>query len=168
MSMKVRFATIILFVLACSGCGFHLEGGSTMAVGLQQVYIQTADPYTPFLRAFQQRVRQRGGRVVNSREDADVVLAILQDETGQRVLSVSARNLPREYEVYYLLNFSVRGPKGPALEAQALDLTRSYTFDETQVLGKRSEEEILRKALADDLARQVMTRIDTTAPAPQG
>jgi len=139
-----------------------------MAVGLQRVYIQTTNPYTPFQRAFRQRVRQRGGRVVDSREDADVVLAVLQDETGQRVLSVSARNLPREYEVYYLLNFSVRGPEGPVLEPQALDLTRSYTFNETQVLGKRSEEDILRKALAEDLARQVMKRIDTVAPVPQG
>ena len=131
MSMKARFATIVLITLACGGCGFHLEGGSAIAVGLQRVYIQTADPYTPFLRAFQQRVRQRGGRVVDSSADADVVLAVLQDETGQRVLSVSARNLPREYEIYYLLNFSVRGPEGPKLEDQSLDLTRSYTFVNT-------------------------------------
>ncbi len=165
MFMKVRFATIVLFALACGGCGFQLEGGTALAVGMQRVYIQTADPYTPFLRAFQQRVRQRGGHLVNARDDADVVLTVHEDDTGQRVLSVSARNLPREYEVYYLLNFSVRGPDGPTLEAQALDITRSYTFDETQVLGKRSEEEIIRSALAQDLARQVMKRIDTTAPA---
>ena len=63
---------------------------------------------------------------------------------------------------------AVAGGEGPALEAQALDLTRSYTFNETQVLGKRSEEGILRKALAEDLARRVMKRIDTTVPVPQG
>jgi outer membrane lipopolysaccharide assembly protein LptE/RlpB len=39
-------------------------------------------------------------------------------------------------------------------------VTRSYTYDETQVLAKASEEQILREALADDLARRVVRRIE--------
>jgi len=162
--MAIRFATIVLLATCLGGCGFQLEGAAELADDLQRVYIQAADPFSPFVRAFQQRVRQRSGRVVEDRSDADVVLAVLGDETGQRVLSVSARNLPREYEVFYVLRFSVTGPAGSASEVQTLDLVRNYAFDETQVLGKRNEEVSLRQSLAEDLARQVMRRIDAIAP----
>jgi len=158
--MSLRLATIFL-ATAFAGCGFQLEGAAELADGHQRVYIQAADPYSPFVRAFEQRVRQRSGALVRDRDDADVVLTVLADETGQRVLSVSARNLPREYEVFYVLRFSVTGPTGTATEVQTLDLIRSYAFDETQVLGKRNEEVTLRRSLAEDLARQVMRRIDT-------
>lgn len=162
--MTIRFATIVLLATCLGGCGFQLEGAAELADDLQRVYIQAADPFSPFVRAFQQRVRQRSGRVVEDRSDADVVLVVLGDETGQRVLSVSARNLPREYEVFYVLRFSVTGPAGSASEVQTLDLVRNYAFDETQVLGKRNEEVSLRQSLAEDLARQVMRRIDAIAP----
>jgi LPS-assembly lipoprotein len=162
--MSLRLATIFLIATYVGGCGFQLEGAGELVEGLQRVNIQAADPYSPFVRAFQQRVRQLGGTVVQGRDAADVVVTVLADETGQRVLSVSSRNLPREYEVFYLLRFSVTGPTGSASEAQSLDVIRSYAFDETQVLGKRNEEVTLRRSLAEDLARQVIRRIDTLAP----
>lgn len=161
--MSLRLAKIFLTAACLGGCGFQLEGATELAEGLQRVYIQAADPYSPFVRAFQERVRQRSGEVVQDRDDADVVLMVLADETGQRVLSVSSRNLPREYEVFYVLRFSVTGPNRSASDVQNLDLIRSYAFDETQVLGKRNEEVTLRRSLAEDLARQVMRRIDTFA-----
>jgi len=40
---------------------------------------------------------------------------------------------------------------------------RNYTYDETQVLGKEREASILRQALAEDLARQVVRRIEALA-----
>ncbi len=162
--MSLRLATIVLLAACLGGCGFQLEGAAELAAGQQRIYIQAADPYSPFVRAFEQRVRQRNGTVVGDRREADVVLIVLADETGQRVLSVSARNLPREYEVFYVLRFDVTDTAGTASEVQTLDLVRSYAFDETQVLGKRNEEVTLRRSLAEDLARQVMRRIDSSAP----
>jgi LPS-assembly lipoprotein len=99
------------------------------------------------------------------------VLDITSDETGQRVLSVSARNIPREYEVYYAVTFSLRVGSENLITDESLVVTRAYTYDETQVLAKAAEEEILRRALAEDLARRVMQRIQalgtTAAVRPQ-
>ena len=54
------------------------------------------------------------------------------------------------------------------IEPEVLIARRSYTYDETQVLGKEREETILRQSLAEDLARQVVRRIEalTVAQAP--
>ena len=46
------------------------------------------------------------------------------------------------------------------IDSESLVVTRSYTYDETEVLAKASEEQILREALADDLARRVVRRIE--------
>jgi len=94
---------------------------------------------------------------------ADSVLVVSSDDTGQRVLSVSARNLPREYELYYAVTVSLRTGATSLMDPETIVVTRAYTYDETQVLGKSAEEAVLRDALARDLARQVLRRIETAA-----
>jgi LPS-assembly lipoprotein len=81
------------------------------------------------------------------------------------VLSVSARNIPREYEIFYTVTFSLAADGAALIEPVSLVARRSYTFDETQVLAKDREERILRRALADDLARQVVRRIEAAGSA---
>jgi len=56
------------------------------------------------------------------------------------------------------------------IRGESLVATRAYTYDETQVLAKEAEEQILREALADDLARRVLQRIQAlgaTAAVPR-
>jgi LPS-assembly lipoprotein len=47
------------------------------------------------------------------------------------------------------------------LAVNEISATRDYTFDETQVLAKEREQEILRAALARDLVVLVMRRISS-------
>jgi LPS-assembly lipoprotein len=82
------------------------------------------------------------------------------------VLSVSARNTPREYEIFYAVTFALQAGTESLIEPEQLVVTRSYTYDETQVLGKAREERLLRRSLADDLARRVLRRIEAlSAPS---
>ena len=78
-------------------------------------------------------------------------------------MSVTARNIPREYEIYYAVTISLRSGAMALIEPETIVVTRAYAYDETQVLGKSAEERLLREALADDLARQVLRRIETAA-----
>ena len=87
------------------------------------------------------------------------MLRIERDETGQRVLSVSARNTPAEYEIFYTVTYSVTANGAEILTPQTLTLTRDYSFDDEALLAKQHEEEILREALADDLVNLVMRRL---------
>ena len=92
---------------------------------------------------------------------ATATFAINFDETSQRVLSVSARNVPTEYEVYYTIEYTLSSGEKVLIEMQTLTLTRDYTYDSTLVLGKAKEEELLREAIVDDLVRIVMKQIST-------
>ena len=88
-------------------------------------------------------------------------MSISVDETDQRVLSVSARNVPTEYEVYYSIEYALASGEESLLAPQFVTLTRDYTYDETLVLGKAKEESLLREAIAKDLVRIVLKQISS-------
>jgi LPS-assembly lipoprotein len=126
---------------------------------MARTYVDTDRPHSEFLLTLTDVLRQRGAEVLEAPAEGAAILDIALDETGQRVLSVSARNIPREYEVYYAVTFSLRVGAESLLSNESLVVTRAYTFDQTEVLAKAAEEQILRSALATDLARRVMQRI---------
>ena len=128
---------------------------------MARTYIDTPDRQSQFYRELRLQLRSAGVELVNSPVDASATLSILLDETDQRVLSVSARNVPTEYEVFYTIEYSLEDAQKSLLEPQLLTLTRDYTFDATLVLGKAHEEDMLREALAKDLVRVVLKQLAT-------
>jgi LPS-assembly lipoprotein len=167
----VRASVVVAVLLGSQGCGFQLQGAGTLPPAMARTYIDTERPHSEFLTTLTDVLKQRGAEVLMAPAEGAAVLDITSDETGQRVLSVSARNIPREYEVYYAVTFSLRVGPDNLLSNESLVDTRAYTYDETQVLAKAAEEQILRDALAEDLARRVMQRIQalgaTAAVRPQ-
>ncbi len=144
--------------LLTSGCGFHLQGREGLPELMASTYVQSADRHSEFDRQLGRRLREAG--VLTSNLDEASAVVTIHRETGRRILSVSATNVPEEYEVYYTVTYSVRERGGSVvLPEQSLTLTRDYSYDETDVLGKAREEEILRQALATDLVRLVMRRL---------
>jgi outer membrane lipopolysaccharide assembly protein LptE/RlpB len=69
--------------------------------------------------------------------------------------------VPTEYEVYYTVGYSLVSGQQQLLTPQDLTFTRDYTWDETLVLGKTHEEELLREAVVSDLVRTVLKQIST-------
>jgi len=161
-SAVARLAPLCLAVVL-GGCGFRLEGGGTLPGSMTRTYVDSPSGHSPFIDSLREALQLRGSQLVDSPLQADSVLVVSADDTGQRVLSVSARNIPREYEVYYAVTVSLRSGDTSLMESETIVVTRAYTYDETQVLGKSAEEQLLRDALARDLARQVLRRVESAA-----
>jgi LPS-assembly lipoprotein len=146
-------------LLLQAACGFQLRGATSVPPEMARTYIEAQDQHSLFYRRLRDSLRNAGVDVVDSPFDATATFSILSDIPGQRVLSVSARNVPREFEVFYTVFYSVRTEEGTLLEPRSQTLTRDYTWDETQVLGKEKEEELLREAIVDDLVRIVLIQL---------
>ena len=155
-----RFATFVLLTVV-AGCGFHLQGAFTTPAEMERTYIAPADQHSIFYRELRAAMKAAGVQVVDDASDATATFTILLDETDQRVLSVSARNVPTEYEVYYTIEYGLDDGTKNLLDVQRRTLTRDYTYDSTLVLGKAKEEELLREAIVDDLVRIVLKQIST-------
>jgi LPS-assembly lipoprotein len=159
-----------LGALALAACGFRLEGAGALPQGMTRTYIEAPNGNSEFFASLRDALRMHGSEIVMSPAEADAVLSILEDETGQRVLSVTARNVPREYEVFYAVSFDLAVGEKRLIEPESLVATRTYAWNENEVLGKSAEERVLRQALAQDLARRVVRRIEahrSGPPSPQ-
>jgi LPS-assembly lipoprotein len=168
--LVVARAAVVGLMLAAAGCGFHLQGSGSLPPALAKTYLASTAPHSEFLLSLTEALRLHGSDVVVARDQAESVLSVVADQTGQRVLSVTARNIPREYEVFYSVTFSLQVGEQKLIDNESLIVTRSYTYDEAQVLAKAAEEQVLRRALAEDLARRVVRRIEAlgaTAAVPQ-
>ena len=126
---------------------------------MARTYISVDDQNSPFYRALREQLQAAGVDIVDSAAGSTATLSITFDETDQRVLSVSARNVPTEYEVYYTIQYGIDDGVQNLLEPQTLTVTRDYTYDSRLVLGKAREEELLRKAIVEDLVRIVLQQI---------
>jgi LPS-assembly lipoprotein len=155
-----RLSTLLLVLLLVTACGFQPRGRSSLPASLQTIYVQTNDRYSPFYQELTTRLRASGVRLGGDPDTADAVVRISRDNTGQRVLAVSTRNVPAEYDVFYTVSYEIWMNGAAVFEPQTLTLTRDYTYDATQVLGKSREEGVIRKALAADLARLVTQRLN--------
>lgn len=128
---------------------------------MQRTYIATSDRHSLFYRDLYAALKSSGVTLVDNSAAATAIFEVSFDKTDQRVLSVSARNVPTEYEVYYTVEYGLAAGEKNLLELQTLTLTRDYTYDSTLVLGKGREEELLREAIVDDLVRIVLKQIST-------
>ena len=149
----------ILACLSLAGCGFQLQGALTTPAEMERTYIAAIDPHSDFCRDLRAALRAAGVSLVDNPDDATATFTISFDQTGQRVLSVSARNVPTEFEVFYTIEYAIDSGTRRLLESQVLTLTRDYTYDSTLVLGKAREEALLREAIVKDLVRIVLKQI---------
>ena len=85
-----------------------------------------------------------GVKVIRTQSSAGATISVHEDELTERILSVSARNIPAEYELTYRVKFSVASDGKKLIEDEEVTATRDISFDEAQLLAKEREQEILR------------------------
>lgn len=151
-------AATLLAVVTLGACGFQLQRPATLPPGLKALRIAAEDTQSEFYHALKQQLEDAGADPEAPGADA-AVLRILRDGTSERVLSVSARNVPTEYELSYSVRVAVSAGGRELMPAEEFTLTRDYSFDETALLAKQRERDILSDALAGDLASVVMRRL---------
>ncbi|MCP5339491.1 MAG: hypothetical protein R3E75_00725 [Steroidobacteraceae bacterium] len=164
----LRLPRPLLVVVSClslllllSACGFRLQGRVPLPSSLTSVWIDAADRQSDFFIDLQRALRASGAALAARREDATAVLRIEQDQLAERVLTVSGRNLPREFELTYTVRLAVEGRGQTLLPAERFELSREQSFLEERLLAKEREQEVLRAALARDLVGVVMRRLSS-------
>ncbi len=152
--------------LVLSACGWQLQGAAHLPESMRTIRVETTDAYSDFSRELRDRLAAAGADVQGLGASSDavksqVVMNVHLDEAGQRVLSVSPRNTPEEYEVYYRIEYSVSVGDAEVIARQPIELTMPYSYDPRSVLAKQREQFGLQQALAKELAALVMRRLGT-------
>jgi len=177
MRRAVAPALLVACAVLVGGCGFRLQGSTPLPAVVATVQLDAADDRTPFAQALRRRLgasgatlapRGAGGAGTAAGAGAGAggvgtagvaVLRIERDEVLERVASVSARNIPREYELTQVVRFSLDAGGTRRISSAEVSASRSLTFDERRALAKEREREQLREALADEVAGIVLQRV---------
>jgi LPS-assembly lipoprotein len=147
------------FLLLLAGCGFHLQGRQPLPAQFAYTYLDVKDEQTDFVQDLRKALLASNVKVIRTQGSSTATIDVHEDELTERILSVSARNIPTEYELTYRVKFSVVSGGKTLIDKEEISATRDISFTESQLLAKEREQEILRAALARDLVALVMRRI---------
>ena len=162
--MSSRSALVVLLALL-AGCGFHLRG--TAEVPFQSVYVPNA---TSGIALDLKRNIQAGtqAKVVDDAKQAEAIL-VFSDETREKnILSLASTGRVREFQLRYRVGFRMHDGKGGDYIPQTqILLTRDITFNDSDVLAKEAEEQLLFRDMQTDMVQQIMRRLASAKrPAP--
>jgi LPS-assembly lipoprotein len=148
-------------VLLLSACGFQLAGRQALPQRLAVVHVEAQDLQSEFVIGLRRALVGSGARLVERPAEASAVVQVLSQQVSERVLSVSSRNVPREFEITYAVRCAVRANGEEILEPQLISLARDVSFGERAVLAKQNETAVLREAMARELVGLVMRQLAT-------
>jgi len=157
---QVRALAAFLVALAAGGCGFHLQGSIPLPRSIALVRIETQDTQSDFYAELRKALLASGARLDESGQDAAAtVIRIDTDSSTNRILTVSALNVPTQYELRYTVRFAVVSQGRELIAPESHLLVRDYDYSESEQLAKQREQAILSDALARDLVSVLMRRL---------
>jgi outer membrane lipopolysaccharide assembly protein LptE/RlpB len=159
-SAALRYAVVALILAAlASACGFRPRGNVSLPEDFRQVYVKAPLAIADELAIF---LDSGGATVVKARGEADAVIDVQSDHFEDRVTTVDAvTGKAREYELLYILDFSIRMKDGRMLVApDRVIVKRVYIFDQNAVIGSLDNVAALRGSMQRDAAEGIIRRAE--------
>ena len=156
-----RRACIFILALSLSACGFQLRGmDGQRNLPFQTVYVNVPDT-SPLGIELRRNIRGSSDtKVVTDPKAAQASINVLGEARDRATLSLNTQGRVREYSLNYRVRFQVTGESGKELLAPTeIVLKRDVSFNESQVLAKEKEEEMLYRDMQSDAVQQILRRI---------
>src|SRR6056297_402711 len=159
--LPVLMMIALLLSALVSGCGFQLRGAANLPVEMSTTWVKVPDPSSAFARELELLLRGNGVTIADGSGQGVAELRILRERITRRALSISGDARVREFELVFELQFSLVDASGePLLGPDTLRLERDFQFDEQEILGAATEEELLRENLRRSMAAALIRRLE--------
>ena len=170
--MRATSLLVLMLSLLLAACGFHLRGQGAFAMPFQKLYVQAANEYTPFINDLKSAFQRNHVQVTDTASQAQLTLQIVSERADKQILSLSAAGRVIEYRLQYHISLRAYDKEQQDwLAAQEITITRSFPYDDTQILAKQQEEALLYQNMLGDAVEQVLRRMNHAHPplpdAPQ-
>ena len=152
--------------MAVAACGFQLRGSAT--VPFDTLYIPNAKSGI----ALELKRNIEAGtsvKVVDDAKAADAVLELTGENREKIILSLTGTGRVREFRLRYTMRYRVHDGKGNEYVPSSLvQLTRDVTYDDSAILAKEAEEQLLFRDMQTDMVQQVLRRLASAdRPTPK-
>lgn len=163
---RLQCGWIILCVLL-GACGFHPRGPVTLSQPLQNLYIQTSDPYGELTKNLRLYFKMSGIHLTTTPTDATSILNILSENTSEQLLNISGTQTTRQYNLILTVSYNVTDNRGNILvDTQTATETRPLTINANQMLSGSNQAvslyQQMRQAVVYDIVSRLASREITT------
>lgn len=154
--MQRRKLLALLPALGLAGCGFQLRQAPNFV--FRTIHVTTNSPLVSELK---RNIASSGAvQVVDAAPQAEVVMEMLSEQREKSVVGQTATGQVREFQLRTRLQFLVRTAAGKELISPTeLLQVRDISFNESAVLSKESEENLLYRDMQSDLVQQLLRRL---------
>lgn len=148
---------LISALLSLSACGYQLRGSFDMPEALKNLYLSGSSPYLQ--TEMSSMLKASKGRFAAVPSEAGIVLKVLKEDMRSRVLSIGTTGKSTESELNYYLRFQFFDSKDqPLMDEQTIEMSREFFNDQTAILAKTGEEQLIRTEIYKQAARMLMAR----------
>ena len=157
MAFKRRTFLAAVAPLAFGACGFKLRGAPDFS--FKTIAIGSAEA-SSLGNELKRSIASGGAVQVLPVAQAQVVLVVLTDQREKVVVGLNASGQVREFQLRIRFRFRLRTPDGKELiPSTELLQQRDISFNESAVLSKEAEENLLYRDMQTDIVQQLMRRL---------
>ncbi len=157
--------TKVIILLSCLGllnaCGFKMRGEIDLPEAMKKIYLDGASG--KLQTAFRQSIKASKGTMVRSKDQAGIIINILEEEFDRRTISLSSRGRSTEFELNYYLIYELRDAEENILvPEQTVEIIKDYFDNQSDVIAKDIEGNIIRDEIYHQAVRRIIdkTRFD--------
>jgi LPS-assembly lipoprotein len=162
--MKRRLFLALIPAALATGCGFQLRRYDGLPFA--SLYIDAPGGSSVAQRLRSMLATDKSTTLTATAAEAEAVLKITQEERVKSILTLTGGGRVSEYRVTLKLSYSVNSQDGRVLaEPEALELNRAMTYDDSLLLAKGAEEQLLYRDMDDNAALRIVRRMQTIKPA---
>jgi LPS-assembly lipoprotein len=161
--MNRRACLFALPALLTAGCGFQLRRAG--GVPFASLYVE-APPGSAVAQRLVAALRSGGSpRMAASAAEGEVVVVLSPEERSKTILALSGAGRVTEYRLGLRLTYTIRARDARVLAAPDLiELSRDMTYDDSQLLAKYAEEQLLYRDMDDNAALRILRRLQSVNP----
>jgi LPS-assembly lipoprotein len=162
--MRAALASLVAATtLLLSACGFQLRGAYVLPY--ESLHIGLPDVSVIGAGLKRQIIAGGGTRLTDTREEAQGTLIQSAELRERQILSLSTAGRVREVRLRFRFSYRVVDAKGRDLvPPTGVEITRDLTYDDSAVLSKEQEEQLLWRDMENDLVQQLLRRLSTVKP----
>lgn len=155
MSRTLKTIQILALSVLITACGFHLRGNNQFNLKTAMVSGQ-AQITKPLIKA----LKKNDVVILQDVSKAAMQVEIAKDGFEKRILSVGGTGKVTEYELYYRVYYRTKTQQSKEWsEIQTLETRRFFSYTDTSLLAKQSEEKLLNESMQTDVLNSLVRRL---------
>ena len=154
MQIFLKELSILGLILIISACGFQLRGN--IQANFDSISISGGT--STFNKTLQRKFRQ-AGISIKSPTEAEKVVEIIVNKFTKTILTLTGTGAVSEYQLDYDVNYRFKNKDGAWNLPVTIEASRTYTYDDSDILAKDEEEKRLVSGMEDQLIKTMATQI---------